>query len=241
MWKNASSLTGTRESASTGGGEEFWPLSTDSGAHGSFPQHTPSYPHLSVDNQDAVRPGIFDTMRIQNEYLFNQYSIILEIDGSALRGGETSVPFCSHRKEPMAQATLSCPFGAIHLENRWGPPSMSAFAERALKVAPPPGPPFAWDACLVFMAESYRRTKSEWLAFLASGTQAPSSSQSPLYSGRPSMGIRPVASLLLLSPPNPLRWALAGTPIKCLRCTDIAYSGKTRAAAFVYTQSIGRA
>ena len=27
------------------------------------------------------------------------------------------------------------------------------------------------------------------------------------------MGIRHVASLLLLSPPNPLRWALAGTPI----------------------------
>ena len=40
-----------------------------------------------------------------------------------------------------------------------------------------------------------------------------SSSQSPLYSGRPLVGIRHVASLLLLSPPNPLRWALAGAPI----------------------------
>ena len=40
-----------------------------------------------------------------------------------------------------------------------------------------------------------------------------SSSQSPLCSGHPSMGIHHVASLLLLSPPNPLRWALAGTPI----------------------------
>ena len=39
-----------------------------------------------------------------------------------------------------------------------------------------------------------------------------SSSQSPLYSGRPSMGIRHGAPLLLLSPPNPLRWASAGTP-----------------------------
>ena len=38
-------------------------------------------------------------------------------------------------------------------------------------------------------------------------------SQSPLYSGRPLVGIRHVASLLLLSPPNPLRWALAGAPI----------------------------
>ena len=63
---------------------------------------------------------------------------------------------------------------------------MSAFAERALigVVAPDP----------------YLR-----------GT---SSSQSPLYSGRLSVGIRNVATLLLLSPPNPLRWALAGPPIK---------------------------
>ena len=44
------------------------------------------------------------------------------------------------------------------------------------------------------------------------------------------MGIRHAAPLLLLSPPNPLRWALAGAPIKCLRCTDTAYSGKTVAA-----------
>ena len=68
------------------------------------------------------------------------------------------------------------------------------------------------------------------LILLASGALAPSSSQSPLYSGRPSVGIRHVASLRLLSPPNPLRWALAGTPIKYLRCTDTAYSGKAVAA-----------
>ena len=41
------------------------------------------------------------------------------------------------------------------------------------------------------------------------------------------MGIRHAAPLLLLSPPNPLRWALAGTPIKFLRCTSTAYSGIT--------------
>ena len=57
-----------------------------------------------------------------------------------------------------------------------------------------------------------------------------SSSQSPLYSGCPSVGIRHAAPLLLLSPPNPLRWALAGPPIKCPRCTGTAYSGITVAA-----------
>ena len=46
----------------------------------------------------------------------------------------------------MAQATLSCPFGAIHLENRRGPIPVSAFAERALTVILPPGPPFTGDA-----------------------------------------------------------------------------------------------
>ena len=30
-------------------------------------------------------------------------------------------------KEPMAQATFSCPFGAIHLETRWGSPSMNTW------------------------------------------------------------------------------------------------------------------
>ena len=50
-------------------------------------------------------------------------------------------------------------------------------------------------------------------ASLSTRPTGSSSSQSPLYSGRPSVGIRHVASLLLLSPPNPLRWALAGAPI----------------------------
>ena len=40
----------------------------------------------------------------------------------------------------MAQATLSCPFGAIHLEMRGGPIPVSAFAERALTVILPPDP-----------------------------------------------------------------------------------------------------
>ena len=48
----------------------------------------------------------------------------------------------------MAQATLSCPFWAIHLENRWGPPSMSAYAQRALIGGLPPGPRFTGDAFL---------------------------------------------------------------------------------------------
>ena len=45
--------------------------------------------------------------------------------------------------------------------------------------------------------------------------RARSSSQSPLCSGHPSMGIRHGAPLLLLSPPAPLRWAPAGAPIFC--------------------------
>ena len=52
------------------------------------------------------------------------------------------VPFCLPKKEPMAQATLSCPFGAIHLEMPWGCVSDERLAERAFKVASPPGPPF---------------------------------------------------------------------------------------------------
>ena len=129
----------------------------------------------------------------------------------------------------MAQATLSCPFGAIHLEMRWGPIPVSAFAERALTVILPPDPRLRETPSRKIYVHS-RRAKTRLLVLLAPGTQAPSSSQSPLYSGRPNMGIRHVAPLLLLSPPNPLRWALAGTPIKCPRCTDTACSGKTVAA-----------
>ena len=129
----------------------------------------------------------------------------------------------------MAQATLSCPFGAIHLEMRWGPIPVSAFAERALTVILPPDPRLRETPSRKIYVHS-RRAKTRLLVLLAPGTQAPSSSQSPLYSGRPNMGIRHVAPLLLLSPPNPLRWALAGTPIKCLRCTSTACSGITVAA-----------
>mgnify|MGYP000117219334 FL=1 len=41
---------------------------------------------------------------------------------------------------------------------------------------------------------------------------SPSSSQSPLPSGRPCVGIPPSAPLLLLSPTDPLRWARLGAP-----------------------------
>ena len=95
-----------------------------------------------------------------------------------------------------------------------------------------------------FLGNFIRRAKSEQADSSCLGPLGPSSSQSPLYSGRPSVGIRHIAPLLLpipsvpsghlplirgvgLSPPNPLCWALAGTPIKCLRCTSTAYSGIT--------------
>ena len=42
----------------------------------------------------------------------------------------------------MAQATFSCPFGAIHLEIAGGTAPMSAFAKRALIVTFPPVPLF---------------------------------------------------------------------------------------------------
>ena len=75
MWKNAVRLTLAMESASTGGGEEFWLLSTGSGAHGSFPQHTPSYPHLSVDNRDVLGPGNFLNML----YKMNTYAVNIQL------------------------------------------------------------------------------------------------------------------------------------------------------------------
>ena len=40
----------------------------------------------------------------------------------------------------MAQATFSCPCGAIYLESDWGPLPVSAFAKRALIVTFPPVP-----------------------------------------------------------------------------------------------------
>ena len=50
----------------------------------------------------------------------------------------------------MAQATFSCPYGAIHLENRWGTASVSTYAQRVLTGAFPPDPLFyggtlLWD------------------------------------------------------------------------------------------------
>ena len=89
----------------------------------------------------------------------------------------------------------------------WGLIPVSAYAQRALTVICPPDPRLrgtpSWE-----MGNFIRRAKTRSVILLASGTQAPSSSQSPLYSGRPSVGIRHAAPLRLLSPPNPLRWAL---------------------------------
>ena len=111
-------------------------------------------------------------------------------------------------------------------KDRRGTAPMSADAERALIVTFPPVPLYGGRPP-AFLGNFSRRAKPSRTFLLAPEAQAPSSSQSPLYSGRPSMGIRHVAPLLLLSPPNPLRWALAGTPIKCLRCTNTAWPGIT--------------
>ena len=111
-----------------------------------------------------------------------------------------------------------------------GAPSMNTSPKAGVHRRRPPGPPATGDALLEDRHLRPAAPNTRPCVLLAPGTQAPSSSQSPLYSGRPSVGIRHVASLLLLSPPNPLRWALAGTPIKCLRCTDTAYIGGAVAA-----------
>ena len=50
----------------------------------------------------------------------------------------------------MAQATLSCPFGAIHLEDRRGTAQDERFA---LIFALPPAPPITGDAYLLDFAE----------------------------------------------------------------------------------------
>ena len=42
----------------------------------------------------------------------------------------------------MAQATFSCPFGAIHLEMRWGTPSMNTSPQAGVHRRRPPGPPY---------------------------------------------------------------------------------------------------
>ena len=50
------------------------------------------------------------------------------------------VPFCLPKKEPMAQATPSCPFGAIHLEMTWGPLPVSTLPAAVLTVIAPRPP-----------------------------------------------------------------------------------------------------
>ena len=61
-----------------------------------------------------------------------------------------------------------------------------------------------------FSASPYLRLKKASIPRYCA--TSPSSSQSPLPSGRPCLGIPPSAPLLLLSPTDPLRWARLGTP-----------------------------
>ena len=96
---------------------------------------------------------------------------------------------------------------------RWGPLPVSTLPAAVLTVIAP-RPLATGDALLRIWHLRPAAPNTRPCVFLASGTQAPSSSQSPLYSGRPSVGIRHAAPLRLLSPPNPLRWALAGPPMK---------------------------
>ena len=125
---------------------------------------------------------------------------------------------------------------------RWGPLPVSTLPAAVLTVIAP-RPLATGDALLRIWHLRPAAPNTRPCVFLASGTQAPSSSQSPLYSGRPSVGIRHAAPLRLLSPPNPLRWALAGTLIKYLRCTDTAWLDITVAAGLPdhrRTKQVGR-
>ena len=89
----------------------------------------------------------------------------------------------------MAQATLSCPYGAIHLENRWGTASVSTYAQRVLTGGLPyplwpfgPSPPDRGSRPQTpcFTGVPYcgtgsfiRRAKSEWRPPLAAGPLGP--------------------------------------------------------------------
>ena len=70
----------------------------------------------------------------------------------------------------MAQATLSCPFGAIHLERRRGPPSMSADPQRALIGGLSPDPCYGSVSLWVF--GKFRRAKSRSVSLLLPGLRA---------------------------------------------------------------------
>ena len=124
-----------------------------------------------------------------------------------------------------------------------GTPSMNTSPQAGVHRRRPPGPPATGDALQEDRHLRPAAPNTRPCVLLASGAQAPSSSQSPLYSGRPSVGIRHAAPLRLLSPPNPLRWALAGTLIKYLRCTDTAWLDITVAAGLPdhrRTKQVGR-
>ena len=57
MWKNAANLRASRENTSTGGVEDFQPLSTGRAWKSSYPHYATSYPHLSVDNNGSKEAG----------------------------------------------------------------------------------------------------------------------------------------------------------------------------------------
>ena len=107
-------------------------------------------------------------------------------------------------KYPMAQATLSCPFGAIHLEDRRG----TAQGERfALIFALPPAPHNGGRVPAGFC----RITGAQNLSGALNPSRATSSSRISYPSLRPA-GQSSLTPSLLLSNANPLRWALRWGP-----------------------------
>ena len=104
----------------------------------------------------------------------------------------------------MAQATLSCPFGAIHLEDRRG----TAQGERfALIFALPPAPHNGGRVPAGFC----RITGAQNLSDALNPSRATSSSRISYPSLRPA-GQSSLTPSLLLSNANPLRWALRWGP-----------------------------
>ena len=69
----------------------------------------------------------------------------------------------------MAQATLSCPFGAIHLENRRGTAPVGHYACGGVPSRLSPGPPVYWGRLPVSLVVTFRRAKSEWHTLFTPG------------------------------------------------------------------------
>ena len=72
-------------------------------------------------------------------------------------------------KYPMAQATLSCPFGAIHLEDRRETAQDGHFVSI---FALPPSPPLRGTRTC-WILQHFQRTKSEWLVSIPAGPLGP--------------------------------------------------------------------